>query len=240
MCALPVRRIASGALCAALLVGITGPVAMAAESSRGHGHVAPEARLPGVEARLAQIEKLNWGELTPVADLLTTVLRNNNGTLPPAEARKLGAAAKTALTEAAAKRTRTPLMSTVVRLPAPALPVAVPGVPVPRAADPVTDLLDVVVGAVDGLLEAITSRVDGVLPSVDGLLTGVDDLLAALDEGGLSLPDESDASAPSEESSAEPAGPSSTSEPAETAVTLPELSEIPEIQLLTPVVPPTS
>ncbi|MFC8147620.1 hypothetical protein ACFUKV_38645 [Streptomyces paradoxus] len=234
MCALPARRIVSGALCAALLVGITGPVAMAAESSRGHGHVAPEARLPGVEARLAQIEKLKGGELTPVADLLTTVLQDNNGTLPPAEARRLGVTAKAALTEAAAKHTRTPLMSTVVRLPAPALPAAVPGVPAPRAADPVTDLLDLVLGAVDGLLQAITSGVGGVLPSVDDLLTGVDDLLTALTGGDASLQDEPAVSTPSDDVSSESSSPSSPSEPEETAVTLPA------VPLLTPVLLPTS
>ncbi|MFJ8590724.1 hypothetical protein [Streptomyces sp. NPDC093598] len=233
MCALPVRRIASGALCAALLVGITGPVAMAAESSRGHGHVAPETRLPGADVRLAQIEKLNWGELTPVADLLTAVLRDDNGTLPPAEARKLGAAAKAALTEAAAKDAETSLMSTVVRLPAPALPAAVPGVSVPRAADPVTDLLDLVLGTVDGLLQVITSGLGGVLPAVDGLLNGVGDLLGALTGGDLSLQDEPDASAPSDELSGESLTPSSTSEAAQPAVTFPEAP------LLTPALPPT-
>ncbi|GGV63462.1 hypothetical protein [Streptomyces massasporeus] len=230
MCALPARRIASGALCAALLVGITGPVAMAADSSRGHGHVAPEARLPGADARLAQVGKRNWGELAPVADLLRTVLRDSNGRLPAAEARRLGDAAKAALAEAAANGAGTSLMSTVVRLPAPALPAAAPGMSVPRAAaDPVTDLLDLVLGAVDGLLEAITSAAGGVLPSVDGLLTGVDDLLAALTAGELSFQDESDESTPSDEVPGE----SSTSDPAETAVTLPD------VPLLTPVLPPT-
>ncbi|MEU0167411.1 hypothetical protein ABZ214_18395 [Streptomyces iakyrus] len=234
MCALPARRIVSGALCAAVLVGITGPVAMAAESSRGHGHrVASEARLPGADARLAQVGKLNWGELTPVADLLSTVLRDSNGKLPPAEARQLAAAAKAALAESAAKGAQTSLVSTVVRLPAPALPAAVPGVSVPRAADPVTDLLDLVLGAVDGLLEAITSGVGSVLPSVDDLLTGVDDLLAALTGGDPSLQDEPAVSTPSDDLSGESSSASSTSEPEETAVTLPA------VPLLTPVLSPT-
>ncbi|MFF6953539.1 hypothetical protein ACFZAD_33505 [Streptomyces iakyrus] len=235
MRALPARRIVSGALCAALLVGITGPVAMAAESSRGHGHrVAPEARLPGADARLAQVGKLNWGELTPVADLLSTVLRDSNGQLPPAEARQLAAAAKAALAESAAKGAQTSLVSTVVRLPAPALPAAVPGVSVPRAADPVTDLLDLVLGAVDGLLQVITSGVGSVLPSVDDLLTGVDDLLAALTGGDPSLQDEPAVSTPSDDVSGESSSPSSPSEPEETAVTLPA------VPLLTSVLSPAS
>ncbi|MEW2807117.1 hypothetical protein AB0929_08365 [Streptomyces massasporeus] len=236
MCALPARRIVSGALCAALLVGITGPVAMAAESSRGHGHrVAPEARLPGADARLAQIGQLNWGELTPVADLLSAVLRDSNGKLPPAEARQLAAAAKAALVESAGRGAPTSLVSTVVRLPAPALPAAVPGASVPRAADPVTDLLDLVLGAVDGLLGAITSGVGSVLPSVDDLLAGVDDLLSALTGGDPSLEDEPAASTPSDDvSSSESSSTSSTSEPEETAVTLPAAP------LLTSLLPPAS
>ncbi|CAM5312827.1 hypothetical protein STAFG_1408 [Streptomyces afghaniensis 772] len=233
MCALPARRIASSALCAALLVGITGPVAMAADSARGHAHVAPDTRLPGADRRLAQIEKLNWGELTPVADLLNAVLRSN-GRLPAAEARKLGAEAKAALAEAAGKDARTPATSTVVLLPAPALPALpalVSGVPERRAADPVTDLLDLVLGAVDGLLQAITSGVGGILPSVDDLLNGVDDLLDALLGGDLLLQDEPASSTASTSSSTSPST-SSTSAPA--AVTYPKAT------VLTPLLSPPS
>ncbi|MFB6844906.1 hypothetical protein ACFCXS_08605 [Streptomyces sp. NPDC056373] len=234
MCALSARRIVSGALCAALLVGITGPVAMAAESSRGHGHrVAPEARLPGADERLAQIGRLNWGELTPVADLLNAVLRDSDGQLPPAEATQLAAAAKAALAESAAHGVPTSLMSTVVELPAPALPAAVPGVSVPRAADPVTDLLGFVVGAVDGLLKTVTSGVGGLLPTVDNLLGGVDDLLAALTGGGPSLQEEPALSAPSDDVADESSAPSPAT-PEETAVTLPGLP------LLEPVLTPAS
>ncbi|MEU1100576.1 hypothetical protein ABZ408_06255 [Streptomyces tibetensis] len=234
MCALSARRIVSGALCAALLVGITGPVAMAAESSRGHGHrAAPEARLPGADARLAQVGKVNWGELTPVADLLNAVLRDSDGKLPPAEAAQLAAAAKAALADSAAHGVQTSLVSTVVRLPAPALPAAVPGVSVPRAADPVTDLLGLVVGAVDGLLKAITSGVGGVLPTVDDLLGGVDDLLAALTGGDPSLQEEPAVSTPSDDVADESSAPSAAT-PEETAVTLPGLP------LLESVLPPAS
>ncbi|WP_053671742.1 hypothetical protein [Streptomyces sp. NRRL B-1140] len=235
MSALSARRIVSGALCAALLVGITGPVAMAAEPSRGHGHrAAPEARLPGADARLAQVARVNWGELTPVADLLNAVLRDSDGTLPPAEAQRLAAAAKAALAESHARDTRTSLVSTVVRLPAPALPAAVPGVSVPRAADPVTDLLDLVAGAVDGLLETITSGVGSVLPSVDDLLGGAGDLIAALTGGVPSLQEEPAVSTPSDEVADESSETSSTATPEETAVTLPG------VPLLEPVLPPAS
>ncbi|MEU3886137.1 hypothetical protein [Streptomyces sp. NPDC029041] len=235
MCALSARRIVSGVFCAALLVGITGPVAMAAETSRGHGHrAAPEARLPGADARLAQVARVNWGQLTPVADLLNAVLRDSDGTLPPAEAERLAAAAKAALAESDAKGVRTSLVSTVVRLPAPALPAAVPAVSVPRAADPVTDLLDFVVGAVDGLLKTVTSGVGGVLPTVDNLLGGVDDLLAALTGGAPTLQEAPAVSTPSDDVADESSGTSSTAAPEETAVTLPG------VPLLEQVLPPAS
>ncbi|MFF5518193.1 hypothetical protein [Streptomyces coeruleorubidus] len=227
MCALPARRIASSALCAALLVGITGPVAMAADSARGHAHVAPGARLPGADARLAQIAQLNWGEqLTPVADLLNAVL-DSNGPLPAAEARKLGAEAKAALVEAAAKDARTPVTPTVVLLPAPAPPALVPAVSERRAADPVTDLLDLVLGAVDSLLQAITSGVGGILPSVDGLLNGVDDLLAGLIGGNLTPQAEPVSSTPSSTSST-------------SASTTPEAVTYPAVTLLPPAQPTAS
>ncbi|WP_086558646.1 hypothetical protein [Streptomyces africanus] len=234
MSALPARRIASSALCAALLVGITGPVAMAADSARGHAHVAPDARLPGADMRLAQIATLNWGELTPVADLLNAALRSN-GRLPAAEATKLGAEAKAALAEAAAKGVAAPAAPTVSTVPTgvllstPLLLTAQPRVaPERRAADPVSDLLDAVLEAVDGLLGAVTSGVGDVLPTVDDLLTGVDDLLDALLGGDLLLKDTSDTSTSSSTSS------TPAQEPAAVTVTLPEIT------LPKPVLPPAS
>ncbi|MFC9683215.1 hypothetical protein [Streptomyces sp. NPDC056948] len=198
MRALPARRIAYSALCAALLVGITGPVAMAADPARGHGHVASDARLlPGADVRLVQIGKLNWGTLTPVADLLNAVLHDNNGRLTAAEATKLGDAAKAALAEVAAEDAQTPapvapLTPAPVVLPAPVLPApALPAlVPDRRAADPVTDLLDLVLGAVTGLLEGVTGGAGGLLPLVDDLLGGADELLAELTSAEPVLQDE--------------------------------------------------
>ncbi|NGO07268.1 hypothetical protein G5C60_06295 [Streptomyces sp. HC44] len=125
---LPARRIATSALCAALLVGITGPAAMAADSTREHSQApAPDARLRGADALLAQVRAYNRGELTPVADLVHAVLEADNGQLPEAKARKLGAAAKAALAPMAAER---------------------------RPADLVDDALD----ALDSLLDALFSE----------------------------------------------------------------------------------
>jgi hypothetical protein len=176
-------RIASSALCAALLVGITGPVAMAADSAREHSRVAsPDERLPGADARLALVRKLG-GELTPVADLLKAVLEEDDGQLPPDKARKLVAAAKDALAKAAAKAPKTD-----APLPAPARPAAELGTSERSAADETSDALDALEDALDSLLDAITSGVDTeVLPSVDDLLTGLDTLLDELIDIGLSI-----------------------------------------------------
>ncbi|MEU6179733.1 hypothetical protein [Streptomyces coeruleorubidus] len=238
MCALPARHIVSSALCAALLVGITGPVAMAADPVRGHGHVAPDARLPGVDARLAQVEELSRGELTPVADLLNAALRDSDGRLPAAEARRLGAAAKAALAEVAAKGAETPATpaastpATGVLPPAPALLTAEPRVQERRAADLVDDLLDAVLEAVDGLLGTVTSGVGDVLPSVDDLLTGVGDLIAALLGGDLLVQHTSSMSTSSDASSSTSSA--VVQEPAAAAVTFPKIT------LLTPVLLPAS
>ncbi|MGI5425925.1 hypothetical protein [Streptomyces sp. CA-179760] len=231
MRALPARRIASSALCAALLVGITGPVAMAADSARGHGHVASDARLPGADVRLVQIGRINWGTLTPVADLLNAVLRDNNGRLTAAEAVKLGDAAKAALAEAAVEDDAqtpspvAPLTPAPVILPAPVLPALPAMVPERRAADPVTDLLDLVLGAVDGLLQAVTGGVGGVLPLVDDLLGGVDELLAELTSGDPALQDEDTVT-------------SVTSSTSTTPAAEPDDFFSPQISVLTPLLPP--
>ncbi|MFF6812281.1 hypothetical protein ACFZAG_20665 [Streptomyces sp. NPDC012403] len=97
MRALPARRIALGALCAALLAGLTGPAAMAADTAAEHDRAASSAAL------LAQVRTVDGDEngLTPVVDLLKTVLGTDDGQAPAAEVRKLGDEAKKALAEAA-------------------------------------------------------------------------------------------------------------------------------------------
>ncbi|MFJ2947560.1 hypothetical protein ACIO8H_07935 [Streptomyces sp. NPDC087226] len=87
MRALPARRIALGALCAALLAGVTGPAAMAADTR------------PTPTEPLAQVRTVDAREhgLTPVVDLLNAVLGADDGRLPAEEARRLGDAARAAL-----------------------------------------------------------------------------------------------------------------------------------------------
>ncbi|WP_030236926.1 MULTISPECIES: hypothetical protein [unclassified Streptomyces] len=202
MCALPAWRIASGALCATLLVGIAGPAAMAADSAPEHRHAAsPGARLSDTDARLAQLRKLDGGEFAPLADLLQAVLKANNGQLTAAEARKLATAAKQALAKMADKVRTDATTPAVTATPAPSVtpsaPVLVtdvlPPAPVGDAADStdsaqdtLDSALDEIDQAVDDLLAAlgtddVTSDDDTVgLASVDNLLTELDDLVDAL------------------------------------------------------------
>lgn len=92
MRALPARRIALGALCAALLAGVTGPAAMAADTR------------PTPTEPFAQVRTVDAREhgLTPVVDLLNAVIEADDGRLPAEEARRLGDAARAALAEPAA------------------------------------------------------------------------------------------------------------------------------------------
>ncbi|MFF4038987.1 hypothetical protein [Streptomyces sp. NPDC001816] len=55
---LPVRRLASTTLCAALLVGIAGPAAVAADSARERTHAGSHSAVPGADALLSQVRSL--------------------------------------------------------------------------------------------------------------------------------------------------------------------------------------
>ncbi|MYW43831.1 hypothetical protein GT346_36175, partial [Streptomyces sp. SID161] len=93
---LPARRLASTVLCAAVLVGITGPAALAADAAREHGRTATGASVPAAEKErlLAQARAMAWAnpELNPVVDLLARSLEK--GKLPADEAGRLGEAAR--------------------------------------------------------------------------------------------------------------------------------------------------
>lgn len=100
---LPVRRLASTVLCASVLIGITGPIAVAADASREHDRAAFRAPVPAAEKEklLAQVRNLGTAgsALDPVVDLLNQSLEK--GKLPADEARRLGEAAKQAVRRAA-------------------------------------------------------------------------------------------------------------------------------------------
>ncbi|MEV8595297.1 hypothetical protein [Streptomyces sp. NPDC052012] len=159
MRALPARRLALSALCAALLVGITGPAALAADPVHERSKVAaPAAALPGADALLARVEKLDAqaGPLTPVVDLMEAVLQQDRTTLSPAEMRKLGEAAKDALRKAAADE-----QPVVTLVPTEPTTTTATGVLLPAADAELTNdllggLLDLLGGILDLLLPGLT------------------------------------------------------------------------------------
>ena len=156
MRALPARRIASAALCAALLVGIAAPAAVAARERTQPSFRGP---VPGADALLPQVKTLGdlGGVLTPVARLLNAVLKADGGQLPVVEAQKLGDAVKDAIAKVTPVKTK-----------------AVKG-----------DALAALKKAVDALLSAATSGdADKVPPAVSGMVTALGKVLAAVTTAG--------------------------------------------------------
>jgi hypothetical protein len=203
---LPARRVASSVLCATVLIGIAGPAAVAADndSARKHVHAASSAPVPGADALLAQVKGLGdvGGVLTPVTDLLTQVLKADNGQLSADQAKTLGDAVTAAIAKVTAAAPAAPAVPAVPAAPAvPAVP-AVPGVPAlpslksgddskaKAPADLAGDALASLQKAVASLLTAVTSGdVSKVVPAVTGVVTGLVNVVAAtLLGGGLPAP----------------------------------------------------
>lgn len=157
MRALPARRIALGALCAALLVTTTGPAALAAGSHPGQDPAA------SLVARLPQTGTTRT-DLTPVTDLVHAVLTAPAGQLPLTEVQRLAEAAREAVTGAAADDPSS--TDTSVTPAAPALPGATTpatGVLLPTAeeADGTTaEGLGEVREALDALLDLLLPQSD--------------------------------------------------------------------------------
>ncbi|MCI3239294.1 MULTISPECIES: hypothetical protein [Streptomyces] len=199
---LSARRIAATALCATLLVGITGPAAVAADTARDHTHAASRgAPVPGADALLAQVKSLGdlGSILAPVSALLNAVLKADNGQLSADEAQKLVTAVKDAIAAITAPAATMPgsvakpaVPSTSTVLPKPhsaAQQAAHAGTPAPK--DLKADALAGLQKALDTLLAAVTSGdVSKVVPAVTGVLTAVVNFLAAtLLNSGLPAPD---------------------------------------------------
>ncbi|MEV7015570.1 hypothetical protein [Streptomyces sp. NPDC093991] len=154
MRALPARRIALGALCAALLVTTTGPAALAADSHPGQDPAASlAARLPQADTARA--------DLSPVADLVRAVLAAPDGRLPAAEARELADAAREAVRRAAADDPASTSVTVITDSSAPVVP-ALPGAPVPVTGVllPAAEEDD---GGADSALGAVREALDALL-----------------------------------------------------------------------------
>ncbi|KUM99675.1 hypothetical protein AQI95_37545 [Streptomyces yokosukanensis] len=195
---LPVRRIACTTLCAALLAGVTGPAAVAADSTRERVHAASHAPVPGADALLVQIQLLaNLGiVLTPVTNLLNAVLKADNGQLPTDQATSLVQAAKDAIAKVTAAAPAAGPLSPHTK-PAPgwhSSPTTSDGkslaADAAARADLASDALANLTKALDTLLKAVTSgNASQVVPAVTGVLTGLVNYLAAvLLSGGLPAP----------------------------------------------------
>ncbi|MFF0464342.1 hypothetical protein [Streptomyces mexicanus] len=180
---LPARRIASTALCAAVLAGIGAPAALAADPAREHHRAtAPRSPLPAADALLDRVEGLGdlGGRLAPVHDLLAAVLTADYGTLTVLDAKKLGDAAKNALAQLTLPPAAAPTGVHLLAPPqAPASPLARQ-----RAADPVSDALAALQKALDSLLKAVGSgNVTQVLPAVTGLVGDLGKLVTGVLQG---------------------------------------------------------
>ncbi len=103
MRALPVRRLATTTLCAALLLGTAGPaLASVGDAPSDPARTASRAPAPDAKALLGQAQQLGglgW-VLTPVTDLLTAVLKAPESKLSPEDAKKHVDAVKAAPAEA--------------------------------------------------------------------------------------------------------------------------------------------
>ncbi|MFG2927199.1 hypothetical protein [Streptomyces achromogenes] len=164
---LPARRLASTVLCASVLAGITGPVALAADAAGEHGRTASRASVPATEKErlLAQARALGrtHPELSPVTDLLSRSLEA--GRLPADEARRLGEAAKEAVTRAAEARPAQPATAGQPATAEQPVTSAAPRVAArhahagaPMARDGLDDALGALVTAIENLVQAVTDQ----------------------------------------------------------------------------------
>jgi hypothetical protein len=175
---LPARRIATSALCATLLLGVTGPAAVAADSASvpERTHAASRAPVPDADALLGQVESLGdlGGVVVPVTDLLTAVLKADGGQLPHSQAAKLSTSVQDAIDHATANA------------PSPATTpgTTAPNSPLPQASTlpaPVDDPAGVPEGLADeALVKAVTSDdAAQVTPAVNAVVAGLVNAVAA-------------------------------------------------------------
>ncbi|MFH9436043.1 MULTISPECIES: hypothetical protein [unclassified Streptomyces] len=213
---LPARRIATTALTAGLLIGLSGPAVMAAdgESVRERTHAASRAPLPDAAELQDQVGSLAGlgGVLTPVTDLLSAVLKADDGKLAATDADQFAAAVKDALAKAEAADadaddtattpetttpgttpgTSTPAQPPAVTAPDAETPVTLPAPVAAQGADETAAASDLAASAyaelqkqIDALIKASTSgTAEQVSPAVKDVVTGVVNVVAATLVGG--------------------------------------------------------
>ena len=200
---LSVRRIASSALCATLLLGVTAPAALADDTARDRTHEA--APLPNAEALRGQVKQLNdlSAMTTQVTALVDAAAQADNGQLSATEATRLGDAAKAAITRCASTMASTtsttpatpvapnaPTASTNPAAVPPSLAAGPARADAKVPADAVGDALTALQDALKKVLDAVTSGdPTSVLPAATeavGALGGA--VLAILGQLNLPLP----------------------------------------------------
>ncbi|MER6073197.1 hypothetical protein ABT187_31005 [Streptomyces sp. NPDC001817] len=162
----PVRRIVSTALCAAVLAGVAGPAAFAADSAPEHTRTTVQAPVPGADKLLVNVSSLgHFGTvLEPVSTLLNTVLKADKGQLSADQANKLVQAAKEAVAKAAASAPTTGSAGSLGRTGS--------DESVKEAQATLDKALDTLQkAATDGDGDQVTGAAHGVLSGLLGLLT---------------------------------------------------------------------
>ncbi|MEU8968460.1 hypothetical protein AB0D11_04160 [Streptomyces monashensis] len=185
------RRLASTVLCAAVLVGVAGPAAVAADSGGTSARGVSGTPVPGAEKLLTQLRTLdNTGSvLQPVVDLLKASLAKDK--LEPAEARKLAEAAKKAIAEAmriqashaAAQSDAAAVASVTSAAPAPAKHGRTVAPATVR--DGTGDALSSLLGDVEKVLQSILSVPATLLPAATGAVTDLVKVVTGLLGGVL-------------------------------------------------------
>ncbi|WP_320779158.1 hypothetical protein [Streptomyces sp. CRN 30] len=200
---LPARRIAASALSAGLLLGISAPVAMAADDPARESATS-QAPLANADALRDQAKDLGLigAVVAPVADLLDAVVGADSGRLSEAQANKYADAVREAIARVDARDTAgTP--EAAARPPAATPDGAAPGGTAPATlparvgadAAPGADLTAQAVSGlqkqVDALIKASTAgNAEQVRPAADNVVTSTVNVVAAsLVAGRLPAPD---------------------------------------------------
>jgi hypothetical protein len=190
------RRLASTVLCAAVLVGVAGPAAVAADSGGTSARGVSGTPVPGAEKLLTQLRTLdNTGSvLQPVVDLLKASLTKDK--LEPAEARKLAEAAKKAIAEAMRiQASHAAGAASTAQSDAAAAASVTSAVPAPAkhgrtvapatARDATGDALSSLLGDVEKVLQSILSVPATLLPAATGAVTDLVKVVTGLLGGVL-------------------------------------------------------
>ncbi|MQY32397.1 hypothetical protein SRB17_03450 [Streptomyces sp. RB17] len=168
----PVRRVASTVLCAALLAGVTGPAAFAADATPHRNRAAAQEPVPGADKLLTHVNSLGlFGTvLQPVSTLLDAVLKADRGQLSADQANRLVKAAKDAVAKAGAAAPGTSTGSAAQG----ELSLAGRNGSVSEAQVTLTKAIDTLQkAATDGQGDQVSGAVHGVLSGLLGLLTSL-------------------------------------------------------------------